>query len=839
VANREISALNQILRNTSIVQSHFTKQFLLPYTYQNEDLIHTFEWVNSINMYFKMNGYTMYQDDAINKQNMISGLSVLAGLMNQNDLPFVYTLHHMNKGVSVYYGINSSVHASAKQSLQSMFYECDISNEWIDKDIIETQQTYSKFIVSDSHFHVGDIDTFINSTSNHEYMINMLCVPMQLSSIENEINLINNYLSELIKVTKNDVVIGSQRTRQFQSNHPNVENTIQVLNKYREKLVNAKASGVWQTMLFVSSSSEQSCTQVAQQLAAHLMMRFDAEKDNSLTYVLPVNGKIYFRSNWKWLTTYLGHNSFEHDFSHSLANSISGLALAQMISLPIKPHKGIVVKHIGDSKDYQAPFNKIVPMISTNSNIELALVQKELFYYPLHELRRHAFVCGSSRMGKSTTVQKLLVESNQRNIPFIVIESAKKEYWELIKKDNLSGIKVYSCGSDARVLYMNPFEPEDGVLLDTHIKNLKHAFLSLFDRDDPLPQLLELLLYIVYEKKGWSPSERISKPTEHDFPIIEDMLTYLDEAIASINGYSERLISDLRGFISLRIKSIMSGNIGQLINTRKNISISSMYESSAIIELDDVAPQDRGFFASLIAIKINQFSRFKPLSKKLERLLVIEEAHHILPNPELKSTTNANATASQYFAEMLAEISAYGTGVIVVEQRPSIINPAALANCATKIIHNLGEGTDMSVMIQSLSLSKNEASFLGLLRTGEAIMRIPDHADVFKGNIIADNSNSENFHIGQVFLSDINISDLCRLRSIEALQLCKIPRNFSNICSVIDRLENKYGEELSLNDIVYISGNLAEFEQNNPMIVRQILYDVSKKYSKRNKVNHL
>lgn len=59
-----------------------------------------------------------------------------------------------------------------------------------------------------------------------------------------------------------------------------------------------------------------------------------------------------------------------------------------------------------------------------------------------------------------------------------------------------------------------------------------------------------------------------------------------------------------------------------------------------------------------------------------KRLLIIEEAHNIVPNTEQKRVSGNIAMCSNHFISMLAEVAAYGTGLVIIDQRPTAVSPA-------------------------------------------------------------------------------------------------------------------------------------------------------------------
>jgi hypothetical protein len=453
----------------------------------------------------------------------------------------------------------------------------------------------------------------------------------------------------------------------------------------------------------------------------------------------------------------------------------------------------------------------------------------------INDFRQHAFVTGATQYGKSTTVQKLLVEAFKKNIPFVVLEAAKKDYWRLTNKRGMNRIPVYSAGMDARKLLINPFQPEDNTRLEFHIQSLINALLAMFVQDDPLPQILTNLVYMCYEKRGWMTSQRVSAKENREYPILSDMLENLDECISSI-GYSDDVKKDMKGVVTVRISSLIR-QVGEFLNTRQNISIKDMYATSAIIELDDFDDVTKPFIASILAIKANEFSRQCSMVNKLHRLLVVEEAHHILPNAELRSSSPNSLRCSNYFSNMLAEVSAYGTGIIVVDQRASAISSSAIANTGVKIIHNIRQGDDIEAISRSMSLKEHEQSLLNKLNIGQVIISLPQTVEVCRVNVICDKESLSSMNIGCLLCNRdecITVNGIITPREEDIIENEDISMSALEKC--IKSIECRHSIKLSHDEKICHVGRLVSKSADNNQIARQKLYDFNETQSR--KVDH-
>lgn len=347
-------------------------------------------------------------------------------------------------------------------------------------------------------------------------------------------------------------------------------------------------------------------------------------------------------------------------------------------------------------------------------------------------------ITGFTQCGKSTTMQHIISEIVNEDVSFIVIESAKKQYCELLGDSRLSGkMKVYSGGYDTTLLQINPFQPETGTILDNHIQSLVALFVSLFDEPAPLPQIINLLVHKVYTSTGWNSKDRIKPNEEREYPTINTMIQLIDEVIDEIRYSSKypETAENMRGVIRGRLLSIIQGAMNDVLNTTNNISIEEMFSTSAVVELDDFAETNKTFMSGLLALKTYEYSRNSDYGSKTKRLLIIEEAHNIVPNTEQKRVSSNIAMCSNHFTSMLAEVAAYGTGLVIIDQRPTAVSPAVVANTGTKIIHNLQAGEDKTAVGASLGLTETEVNMISDLKVGQAIVKIPNSSEKCRVNI--------------------------------------------------------------------------------------------------------
>ncbi len=101
----------------------------------------------------------------------------------------------------------------------------------------------------------------------------------------------------------------------------------------------------------------------------------------------------------------------------------------------------------------------------------------------------------------------------------------------------------------------------------------------------------------------------------------------------------------------------------------------------------------------------------------LLHMTVVEEAHRLLKNA-LPGTQAARAI--ELFAGLLAEIRAYGEGIVVVEQIPSKILLDVIKNTALKVMHRLPAQDDRDSVGATMNLDDAQSRYAVTLTPGQA-----------------------------------------------------------------------------------------------------------------------
>lgn len=392
--------------------------------------------------------------------------------------------------------------------------------------------------------------------------------------------------------------------------------------------------------------------------------------------------------------------------------------LGALFCPPLHQHTSFVVlepEEMGAVHPFDNPRRKSGPVIELGRTGGGSLYQ-----LPVAMLGRHTLVCGKTRSGKSTTVQAILLSLP---VPFLVLETRKKEYRNLCGA--LQGLRVYSAGGDALPLAWNPLRPEPGVRIGEHISGLMTAFTGAFDLEDPLTGAFYGLLEETYRRFGWTlemaaPSRL---PAGRRYPTVRDLAAGIEDYVAAHVHHGPEVRSNIRGALDNRVAQRICGGLCGRIFSGEGSLAEELLAGPAVVELDDLQGEEKSLTASLLLLSLNESIRRRPESSDLQHLLVIEEAHTVFRAPSA-GVSRAAARVTEQFSDMLAEISAYGVGLVIADQRVSALHPSAVANTAVRIIHNQDEREDVDAVAGALHLGESRRSLLAELGQGQAVVRI-------------------------------------------------------------------------------------------------------------------
>jgi uncharacterized protein len=370
---------------------------------------------------------------------------------------------------------------------------------------------------------------------------------------------------------------------------------------------------------------------------------------------------------------------------------------------------------------------------------------------PLSSVNRHTFICGATGGGKSQTVRTLLEQLSRlapEPIPWLVIEPAKAEYAGMAGRlADLPELPVHvlrpgdpavspACLNPLEPSTLEPGNPDRTFPLQAHADLVRALFMAAFRADEPFPQVLSAALTDCYEAMGWDlvtsqprnaqlrqlgsltvPAGGAWTPR---FPRLSDLQRAARDVVESI-GYDEDTKKRVRGFVDIRIGSLRHGAPGRFFEGGHPLDIAQLLTRNVVIEAESVTnDQDKAFVMGVILIRIYEQLLLEARERKvtgLRHVTVIEEAHRLLRRVESDSPV---AHSIELFAGMLAEVRAYGEGLIVAEQIPSKIVTDVIKNTAVKVVHRLPADDDRLAVGATMNLSEEQSEYVVSLTPGKA-----------------------------------------------------------------------------------------------------------------------
>jgi uncharacterized protein len=344
-------------------------------------------------------------------------------------------------------------------------------------------------------------------------------------------------------------------------------------------------------------------------------------------------------------------------------------------------------------------------------------------------LKSHTFVCGATGSGKSQTVRTMLEGASRAGIQWMVLEPAKAEYAAAMaaRLDGVAEVLRIRIGEQAVApASLNPLEAEPGFPLQSHLELVRALFLAAFTADEPFPQVLTYALERCYSERGFDlalsrPVLGWPSPEPPTYPTLWDLQRAAREVVDGI-GYGKEITDNVRGFVDVRLGSLRTGTPGRFFEGGHPLDFAAAMSRAVVFEIEDVSSdQDKAFVMGVILIRLYEHLRMqaKPAEGEaaLTHLTVIEEAHRLLRHAEPGTSA---AYAVELFANLLAEVRAYGEGIVVAEQIPSKILPDLIKNTALKVVHRLPAEDDRRAVGATMNFTEAQSEYVVALRPGRA-----------------------------------------------------------------------------------------------------------------------
>ena len=355
----------------------------------------------------------------------------------------------------------------------------------------------------------------------------------------------------------------------------------------------------------------------------------------------------------------------------------------------------------------------------------------DLATVPVDAFTKHCLVTGFTGSGKTQTVLGLLHQFwNKFDIPFLVIESAKSEYRGFLNVKRWrrrNKLQVFTLGNSTGVPFrLNPFELQEGVRLELHLGRLMTCFEAAMPQMPWLPSILAEALEGIYADFGWSMSSvGPSADSPLQFPTLTHLMAKVPEVVTR-RGYHGEVCQNVLAATQGRIKTLLLGSTGQMLNCSRSMRLDKLFLDPTVLELNDLNELNKSLITMFILVFLREFRELNQNRDGLTHVTVVEEAHNVLERASGRGSaeigTDTKAKAVEAFCNMLAEVRAYGEGLIIADQSPSKLAPDALRNTNVQIAHQLRDANDREAIANAMIMTDEQRDFLGKLAPGWAAM---------------------------------------------------------------------------------------------------------------------
>ena len=498
--------------------------------------------------------------------------------------------------------------------------------------------------------------------------------------------------------------------------------------RYRE-LTRARPSGAWSVHILVGGSTAVSAHRTAALLCSasdldevpYVLLPFPEVGPLDRVLAAPVKGD-------EGRSPFLAGTELLASVARPPSRELPGIRLVSAPSFDVTPETDLETRHI------------VLGQV-----IDDSLRSVDQLRVSHDTLNRHAFICGATGSGKSQTARSLLesLSAGPVPLPWLVVEPAKAEYSRMAGRLGPTGRVLTIRPGDlaSPPASLNPLEPEPGFPLQSHADLVRALFLAAFEANEPFPQVLSQALTRCYTRAGWDlvsgdqrpatkPKFRTSEPklpVRPRYPTLGELQSAAREVVDNI-GYGGEIAADVRGFVDVRIGSLRDGTPGRFFEGGHPLDVGELLRRNVVLELEPITnDQDKAFLIGLVLIRIVEHLRVRDVRQPadgLSHVLLIEEAHRLLKNV----ADGPAAAAVELFASLLAEVRAYGEGVIVVEQIPAKIVPDVLKNTALKVMHRLPAQDDRAVVGATMNLDRGQSEAVVAFPPGVAAVTV-DGAD--------------------------------------------------------------------------------------------------------------
>lgn len=335
---------------------------------------------------------------------------------------------------------------------------------------------------------------------------------------------------------------------------------------------------------------------------------------------------------------------------------------------------------------------------------QVEYLDKPLYPFKLNmtDINRHMFISGTTGSGKTTFALNTIRQLHQAKVPMLIID------WETSYRDLINefpDFEIFTVGKDIHPIHINILDVPPGITKEEYTKSLiallANDFLSGAGSDT---------MFLQYIKAAY---DELEKPTFEDLKMLilreikKDMRG--KGRLSGRSGLWKETVQRITQFLAI-------GAISNVLGSRSAHPIESLLNKNIVLEFGGIkSSRDRKFLIHVILNWISLWVQNQGIhSEQLQNVIIMEEFHNL--------TLKGNE--DNMISVAFRELRKYGIGLIAIDQVPSEIPNAIFANTNVKVCFALSTKQDITAMSNAMNLSFDKARYLGMLRTGQAIMNV-------------------------------------------------------------------------------------------------------------------
>ena len=570
-------------------------------------------------VFFKINGITQFwkTDEKFDINSVMSDM--LCGL-DKDKLGYAYIIRGNSQGISINIGIDESFAESLKSSLISLFPNINV--EQVELESIVPERLTDGGIITgiptdklaaDSQMEI-QIDHLCRGMQGRDFVyvifatgINPAYITQWHTSLLQEMSKAFEYQKS--GINESGITVDKQsfiHTRYFE----NLEELERTYNVGIER-------GMWYYTGYFGVNDSSSSAEIFGNLIRSTFSGVESKPEKMRTTYCMTPQVILklIRSGIMLLDVQEDYTSHPlgQGAAYKFQTIINSDQLGVLSALPMKEYPGYYIDNYVEFDVSNRPRYKIEEPVPIGEIVHAGRSTQmkidNVYAIEKNDYTRHCLIIGITGGGKTNTSKSLLrtlwCQPPEKRIPFLVIESAKREYWELRNLDQFEDLMVYTLGSEdpeRAVRYrLNPFETLPGISLQSHIDLLLATFKTAFEMYPPMPYVLESAVYEVYKDRGWDIVTNKNKFGFTLYPTLSDLYDKIGYIVSNM-GYDKEVASNIRSALEARINSLMIGGKGAMLNTSRSVPIESLLSYPTVLELEDIGDDETKFF--VIGIKI-------------------------------------------------------------------------------------------------------------------------------------------------------------------------------------------------------------------------------------------